>query len=160
MQITNLKVNHISNPVGFHLSPLVFSYVVAESTGKKQAAARILVARDAAMTDICYDTGLREDIDSLAYEADFTPDPASRYYWKVFVTADDGDIGESEAAYFETAKDAGDIKGSFLIARKSLGVKSENVDGTYWWVWPDDKEPDEVNREKSEELMRNERIRD
>ncbi len=122
MQITNLKVNHISNPVGFHLSPLVFSYVVAESTGKKQAAARILVARDAAMTDICYDTGLREDIDSLAYEADFTPDPASRYYWKVFVTADDGDIGESEAAYFETAKDAGDIKGSFLIARKSLGV--------------------------------------
>ncbi len=45
-------------------------------------------------------------------------------------------------------------------ARKSLGVKSENVDGTYWWVWPDDKDADEVNREKSEELMRNERIRD
>lgn len=122
MHITNLKVNHISTPLGFALSQPVFSYVVAESTGKRQAKARILVARDAAMTDICYDTGLREDIDSLGYQPGFVPEPASRYYWKVFVTADDGDRGESGAAYFETAKAPEDIQGSFIAAKEERGV--------------------------------------
>ena len=122
MQITKLKVNHVTNPVGFYMERPVVSYVVEQSTGKRQAAARILVAEDAAMTSICYDTGMRQEIDSLGYELEFEPAPEMRYYWKVFVTADDGDMGESETAFFETARAKEKIQGSFIASKNPRDV--------------------------------------
>lgn len=72
----------------------------------------------------------------------------------------DGEKRQEVKQILKRAKESGVGRQLMKDARKSLGVKSENVCGTYWWVWPDDKDPDEVNREKSEELMRNERIGD
>lgn len=72
----------------------------------------------------------------------------------------DGEKRQEVKQILKRAKEAGVGRRIMKDARKSLGVKSENVDGTYWWVWPDDKDPDTVNREKSEEMIRNERIRD
>lgn len=72
----------------------------------------------------------------------------------------DGEKRQEVKQILKRAKESGVGRQFMKDARKSLGVKSENVDGTYWWVWPDDKDADEVNREKSEELMRNERIGD
>lgn len=72
----------------------------------------------------------------------------------------DGEKRQEVKQVLQRAKEAGMGKQIMKDARKNLGVKSENADGTYWWVWPDDKDPDTVNREKSEEMMRNERIGD
>ena len=72
----------------------------------------------------------------------------------------DGGKRQEVKQILKRAKESGVGRLVMKDARKSLGVKSENVDGTYWWVWPDNKDPDAVNREKSEELMRDERSRD
>ena len=51
MRIEKLKVNHITNPVGFAMGQPVFSYVAAESTGKRQKAAEIRVSRNEDLSD-------------------------------------------------------------------------------------------------------------
>lgn len=52
------------------------------------------------------------------------------------------------------AKDLGVVsKKDIKAARKSLGVKSqEDQDGEFWWIWPEDTDPGEVNKIKSQEF--------
>jgi len=40
-------------------------------------------------------------------------------------------------------------------ARKRLGIESVNENGAYWWIWPNDKDPGEVNKQISDEVMLN-----
>ena len=103
MKISQLRTQHIPSPLGFLMDRPVFSWVVEESTGKKQAAARITVAADAGMTRILHDSGWGEH-SSLGYAADMTLQPRTRCWWQVAVRADDGDEGVSEPAWFETGK--------------------------------------------------------
>lgn len=51
------KTNHITNPVGFYLKPLVFSWKVKGCRGQEQKHARIVISKNKTFTDICYDTG-------------------------------------------------------------------------------------------------------
>ena len=51
-QIYAAKTNHITNPVGFLLNPVVFSWKVRECRGKNQRCARILVAKDETFADV------------------------------------------------------------------------------------------------------------
>lgn len=39
------KTNHITNPVGFYMEQIVFSWKVKECEGKKQKNARILLVK-------------------------------------------------------------------------------------------------------------------
>ena len=44
MKLTDLRVNHVEEPLGFQLKPVSFSWVVTEpGTAKKQKAVRIRV---------------------------------------------------------------------------------------------------------------------
>ena len=124
MQITRLKVNHITNPIGFELGQPVFSYLVKESTGKSQKAARIRVAKDAAMEQIVFDSGMDAGISALAYPLpeEVELQPATRYYWDVSVEADNGDCGTSEVAYFETAAVVSELKGEMIGCTKELDI--------------------------------------
>ena len=54
-QIYAAKTNHITNPVGFLLNPVVFSWKVRECRGKNQRCARILVAKDETFADVLWD---------------------------------------------------------------------------------------------------------
>ena len=47
-----------------------------------------------------------------------------------------------------------------ISGSKRLGVKSVNEEGTYWWLWPEDSAPGEVNKRLSEGVMRNAGKRD
>ena len=49
MQIYDMKVNHLSNPLGFRMPRTVFSWKVKEAKGRKQEAARLLIAADECM---------------------------------------------------------------------------------------------------------------
>lgn len=122
MNIINLKTNHITNPVGFAMDNPVLSYVVAQSTGSFQKEARILVAKDEAFEEVVYDTGMQAEIDSVAFKLPLEPEPACRYYWKVFAVADDGDAGESETAFFETAKAPDALQGRMIGAKSGHDV--------------------------------------
>ncbi len=44
MQIYDMKVNHLTNPLGFRMPRTVFSWKVKEAEGRRQAAARLQVA--------------------------------------------------------------------------------------------------------------------
>ena len=102
-QIYAAKTNHITNPVGFLLNPVVFSWKVRECRGKNQRCARILVAKDETFADVLWDTG-EAKLDSLAVKAEMNLEPCTRYYWKVIVTTDADEVLESDVQFFETAK--------------------------------------------------------
>ncbi len=117
MKIERLKTNHIVHPLGYAMEQAVLSYVVSESSGKRQKQARILVALDERMQEIVYDSGMTEEIDSIAYPLPISLKPATRYYWKVTVLAEDGDTGESDVTWFETAKPSEELPGDFITAK-------------------------------------------
>lgn len=104
MIIRHLRTNHLENPLGFYMERPVFSWVVSESTGKKQAAAQIKVGLDPSLDSLVFDSGRQNGISSLCYPADTQLMPRTRYYWNVTVWAENGDTGTSETHWFETGK--------------------------------------------------------
>ncbi len=106
MKITAMKCNHMDNPLGFTFDTVVLSWKTASSTAAFQTSARVEIATDATFANVVHDSGARTDIDSIAY----TPVPAlslkaaTRYFWRVTVTADDGGTATSGTTWFETAK--------------------------------------------------------
>jgi alpha-L-rhamnosidase len=104
MKIKNLKTNRITNPLGFELGKPRLSYVAYDTSAKKQAAAQIQVALDEEFTVIVFDSFKNKDIDSLAFELPLKLEACTRYYWRVTVWCDNGDVATSEPAWFETAK--------------------------------------------------------
>ncbi|WP_141502391.1 alpha-L-rhamnosidase [Paenibacillus luteus] len=104
MQIINLKTNRIVNPLGFTFDKPRFSYVVTDTSAKKQTAAQIQVALDEEFSAVIFDSGQSTDIDSLSYEWNAELLPRTRYFWRVTVWADNGETATSEPAWFETAK--------------------------------------------------------
>lgn len=109
MKITKLRTNRMENPLGFQMDSARISYVVEESASKKQEAAQVIVATDEELTQIVYDSGRTNAIDSLCYELPVTLEPRTRYYWQVTVWGDAGDAVTSEVAWFETAKAADEV---------------------------------------------------
>ncbi len=108
MRISQLKLNHLTNPMGYDLTNPTISYVVEGAKGKYQKKARVTVALDEAFSELIYDSGDREDIVSTAFALPVCLKPETRYFWKVAVTDDAGDFAESEVQWFETALSAGD----------------------------------------------------
>ncbi|WP_100407573.1 alpha-L-rhamnosidase [Bacillus solitudinis] len=104
MKIINMKTNRMTNPLGFDLGKPRLAFITCETTALKQTAAQIQVALDDEFMNIVFDSGISEQIDSLAYELPIELEPRTRYFWRVTVWADNGDIATSESAWFETAK--------------------------------------------------------
>lgn len=101
MKLENLRVNHVEMPLGFEVSPLSFSWTVAENgTAKRQQWAQIQVKQD---DTIVFDSGKDENADSMDASADFPLQPRTRYTWGVTVCADNGER-VSEQSWFETGK--------------------------------------------------------
>ena len=97
------KTNHITNPIGFNMDTIAFSWKVKGCRGQNQKHARIVISKNKTFTDICYDTGETE-LDSLSTRVEFEIQPYTRYYWKVIVTTDVEEVIESDVQFFETAK--------------------------------------------------------
>src|SRR5690625_1288445 len=114
MKINQLKTNRIANPLGFLLNKPILSYIVSETEGTSQTYAQIEVATDQSFLEIIYDTGKRDDIDSLSYELPLELSPRKRYYWRVHVWANNGDYAVSDPAWFETAKMDEEWKASWI----------------------------------------------
>lgn len=102
-EIYAAKTNHITNPVGYALKPLVFSWKVKGCKGQEQRHARIVISKEPTFTTLCFDTG-EAALDSRAARVEFDPQPCTRYYWKVLVATDAAETIESDVQFFETAK--------------------------------------------------------
>ncbi len=104
MKVEHLKVNHLTNPLGFDLADPTVSYVVTQASGKRQAAARVQVSLKEDFSEILYDSGESDSIVSTGFELPITLAPMTRYYWRVKVTDETGDSAVSDVQWFETAK--------------------------------------------------------
>ncbi len=100
MKLTHLRTNHITQPLGLFIRRPVFSWVAEDTTDKRQACAQIVVE---AGGEIVYDSGRREDVSSLGFEAPVELKPRTRYQWTVTVWGDGGDTATA-SSWFETAK--------------------------------------------------------
>ena len=145
MHITECKTNHMTNPLGFQMNRVYLSYQVEEAEGKKQKAARILIALDSSMTSIVYDSGMSKEVRSIGTKiplrnaatksTDAEEDqqrnaaetsrenalvlaPCTRYYWTVTVESDLGETAVSEVNWFETAKIEESWKGQWIACDK------------------------------------------
>ena len=103
MKIKNLRVNHVSCPVGFQIMPLSLSWTVEDSgEARGQKWARVQLFENG--TEI-FDSGE----DTLADSVDFqipesvTLKPRTAYTWTVTVMADSGETAQA-GSYFETGK--------------------------------------------------------
>ncbi|QLG40519.1 family 78 glycoside hydrolase catalytic domain [Paenibacillus sp. E222] len=117
MKIIRLKTNRVVNPLGFDLGKPRFSYTVTDTNGKKQAAARYVVALDDEFQDVVFDSETRKDINSLAFELQLELIPRCRYFWRVEVWTDNGEHATSETAWFETAKLNEAWKGTWITPK-------------------------------------------
>lgn len=104
MRLYDLKVNHLENPLGFRMQQCSFQWKVADAVGKHQTAARIVVAEDEGLQQLCADTGFQETADSLGTEVALELKPRTRYYWQVTVRTDAGEEQAGAVQWFETAK--------------------------------------------------------
>ena len=47
------KTNHITNPIGFNMDTIAFSWKVKGCRGQNQKHARIVISKNKTFTDIC-----------------------------------------------------------------------------------------------------------
>ena len=129
MQIYDMKVNHLTNPLGFRMPRTVFSWKVKGAEGKKQASARLLAAADERMEEILFDSGFDEQADSLAWRAAFELQPRTRYYWTVTVRTDAGEEETGQVQWFETGKREEAWEGKWITCRDVELLASDREKG-------------------------------
>ena len=103
MKITDLKINGITNPVGFAYEKILCSWKVTDTSAKKQKEALIEVSRRkdfGELEHVVSGAGLK----SNETEITFSLQPYTTYYWRVKITGENGESAVSETAFFETAK--------------------------------------------------------
>ena len=96
MKLTHLRTNHVSTPLGLEMSRPVFTWTAKDAAGKRQAAAQVTVS---AAGTVLYDSGRREDVSSLGFEAPVDLKPRTRYDWTVSVWDEAGDSASAFRTY-------------------------------------------------------------
>ncbi len=102
MEIYDLKINGIREPLGFELPYLSASWKARDTASKQAAKAALTVAADADFTDIL----LKKEgaaLSSAATELSIPLRPRTRYDVRIEITGDAGDSARAES-FFETGK--------------------------------------------------------
>ncbi|MBE5966524.1 MAG: alfa-L-rhamnosidase RamA [Lachnospiraceae bacterium] len=103
MRIVDMKCNHVVNPLGYSLGKPQLSWITEVEGAAVQEACQIQVAQEKDFIHLLYDSGKREDMDSIGFYLPMELKPRTRYYWRVHVWTDNGEV-ISPVAWFETAK--------------------------------------------------------
>ena len=102
MKITSCKTNHLTNPLGYQLTPPTLSWLVEDTTSQTITSARILVSLDLDLSNPIVDTGDGQPLDNKGTAISIQLQPHTRYYWQVSATGDKGDTATSAVNWFET----------------------------------------------------------
>lgn len=103
MKITDMKVNGVTNPLGYNFHPLSLSWVTADAQkGEEQKSARVTISEKDTGKIIC-DSGFSDPLPGTGFQADCTLKPRTAYSWKVQVRGSLGSEAEG-SALFETGK--------------------------------------------------------
>ena len=103
MKITGLKLNGITNPIGFSYEKLLCSWKVTNTEAKYQKHAKIEVSLNSNFQQIYY---VKEGADLTSNETELFMDlqPYTTYYWRVTVVGDNDECATSDVNFFETGK--------------------------------------------------------
>ena len=120
MEIYDVKINGLTNPVGYVFDTVTLSWKVRGTAGIRQKNTKIEIAEDPAFGTM---TAVREgsSLNSLAETFEFEQKPCTRYYCRITVEADGAaksDIAVSEVCYFETAKLGEPWKGQWITTQE------------------------------------------
>ncbi len=119
MKISKVKINGMTNPIGYSFESVRVAWLVTETKAKKADYAKIEISLDAGFQTIVY---VKEGagLNSAGEKLLFTPMPRIRYYVRVQVKADNGETAVSaEKAFFETAKMREEWMGKWIKPQKS-----------------------------------------
>lgn len=103
MKVSGLKINGITDPVGFSFDRILCSWKVTDTSAKRQQKVRIQISATEDFSGILYEKEGRE-LCSNETKLDFFPEPCTRYYWRVTVTADNGETASSKPAFLKLEK--------------------------------------------------------
>lgn len=104
MKISKIKINGMTNPVGYAFDSVRAAWLVTDTRAKRADYAKIEVAESAGFEEVIY-TKEGADLNSAGEELDIRLKCRTRYYVRVSVRGDNGEEAVSEeCAYFETAK--------------------------------------------------------
>lgn len=105
MELYNVQVNHLTDPLGFRMERVSFSWKVRDAAGTKQKSARAVVAEDEALRRrILLDTDFDPAADSLAWRVPLELRSRTRYYYQITVRTNAGEEASSPVCWFETGK--------------------------------------------------------
>ena len=137
MNLNRLKVNRLTNPLGFEMNSLSFSWTVEETDAKKQQWARVEVAADEKFQRLLWDSGEDAGLSSIDCPVTLDLQPRTRYWWRVTVQGDNGEQATSAAAWFETSKMGEEWAGKWIapslessvhpLLRRSFFLEGEPV---------------------------------
>lgn len=117
MKITNIKINGITNPMGFAYDSIRCSWLVSETRAKKAIYSEIEVSADKDFQTILY-VKKGTDLDSAGEVLALDIMPRTRYFIRIRITGDNGEQSQnSKAAYFETGKMQEPWQGNWLKPR-------------------------------------------
>lgn len=103
MHISQMKCNHIKNPLGFAFVKPCLSWVIEAPDAHSLIASQVEISADVKFECVLFDSGRTSEIDPIGYVPNIAPTPRTRFYWRVKVWTDCGEI-ISPMAWFETAK--------------------------------------------------------
>lgn len=116
MIIYDVKINGLTNPVGYEFGEVVISWKVKKTKDRYQKNAMLLIAVDREMSQIL----LRKEgnLPSNGVKADLKLEPKTRYFVQIRVEGNGGDSAVSETVFFETGKRKEGWKASWITQRE------------------------------------------
>ena len=85
MKIEQMRINHMTRPLGFWFRTLTASYKVENREGRYQDSARIQISTDENFSEIIWDTGRSSRVKGTGTRIDLELSPRTRYFWRVQV---------------------------------------------------------------------------
>lgn len=136
MKILNMRTNHISNPLGFEMDNVRFSWIVEneEDSSRTQKETKVTVALDEEFENIIFDSGFCSNIDNLSFVPNINLKERTRYYWKVTVINDLDEKITSHLSWFETSKINEEWVGNWITPNMDKNIhpilgKEFNIEG-------------------------------
>lgn len=117
MKITDVKINGITNPLGFYMDYVICSWKVTDTDSGKQTDALIEVSTDSSFDTVLYTKG-GKDLRQHGEKLEIALEPRTAYYCRVKVTGDKGDSAVSDTVCFETGKMGEAWDASWIAANK------------------------------------------
>lgn len=103
MKISDVKINGMTNPVGFDFTDLRAAWIIEDTQAKTVKNTAIEISADPDFEEILF-TKERDDLDPTGESLDLALTPRTRYYVRIRAQGDNGEEAVSDTVFFETAK--------------------------------------------------------